>query len=136
MTYLFDTNVWIDLLKMRSKALASRIAGTLPIRMRVCSIVRGELMHGAHKYDDPNKRRQQLAEILDSVQSLPFDDACADVYADILHDLETRGCIIGKFDIQIAAIAKVHGLTVVTNNTKEFKRVEGLLVEDWSVPLE
>ena len=136
MDYLLDTNVWIELLRGKNITLALRFAQARPNELRVCSVVRSELMHGAQKYDDPAKRREKVAGILRPRLSLPFDDRCADKYGEIRHDLELRGCVIGPFDLQIAAIALVHDLTVVTNNTKEFKRVEGLLVEDWSVPLE
>jgi tRNA(fMet)-specific endonuclease VapC len=65
---------------------------------------------------------------------LPFDDAAADQYGAIRHDLESIGQVIGPLDIQIAAIALAHGCTLVTHNTAEFSRVQGLRFEDWQLP--
>jgi tRNA(fMet)-specific endonuclease VapC len=62
---------------------------------------------------------------------LPFDDEAAVVHAAIRRHLEAAGTPIGPYDSQIAAIALVHGLTVVTHNTAEFARVPELKLEDW-----
>jgi tRNA(fMet)-specific endonuclease VapC len=64
--------------------------------------------------------------------SLPFDDAAARHYAEIRDDLESRGQTIGPNDLLIAAIARTHGLTLVSNN-REFSRVVGMHVEDWTI---
>jgi tRNA(fMet)-specific endonuclease VapC len=65
------------------------------------------------------------------MSSLPFDDTAADRYATIRSTLERQGMRIGAYDLQIAAIAVVQGLTLVTHNTQEFSRVPDLLIEDW-----
>ena len=88
-------------------------------------------MHGAEKYVDAKARRERVASALDSFFSFPFDDQCAEQYGSIRHDLEQRRCVIGPLDLQIAAIAVVHDLTVVTGNAREFRRVHGLKVENW-----
>lgn len=132
--YLPDTNVWIELLKARNPDLSLRFAKVRADDISVASVVRSELMHGAWKYRAPDQRRQRLAGMLSSYHSLPFDDRCADAFAAVRHDLEIRGCMIGPYDLQIAAIALVHGLKVVTGNISEFSRVSGLSVEDWSSP--
>jgi tRNA(fMet)-specific endonuclease VapC len=133
MLYLLDSNVWIEVLKSRNQRLVSRFIGTPVSEMSTCAPVRAELMHGAEKYDEVDLRKAVLETALAKVISLPFDDRCADWYAIIRHDLEYRRCIIGPMDLQIAAIALVHDLTVVTGNKSEFSRVHGLKVEDWSV---
>lgn len=66
--------------------------------------------------------------------SLGFDDAAAEIHAQIRHQLETAGTPIGPYDLQIAAIALDSGLTLVTHNTAEFSRVPGLTIEDWEKP--
>lgn len=66
--------------------------------------------------------------------SLPFDDKAAEQYAAIRRHLETLGLPIGPYDLQIAAIALVHGCTLVTHNQAEFSRVPRLLLEDWETP--
>lgn len=70
-------------------------------------------------------------EFLAGLASLPFDDRAADFYGDVRAALAARGEMIGPNDLLIAAIALVHGVTLVTNNVAEFGRVAGLRVEDW-----
>ena len=79
----------------------------------------------------PGARRRWM-HFSQPFQSLPFDSACVPEYARIREHLESQGSSIGANDLLIAAIALTHGLTVITNNTDEFKRVPGLRVEDWS----
>jgi tRNA(fMet)-specific endonuclease VapC len=98
-----------------------------------CAPTRAELMHGARKYSLPEARRAKVNALLGGFTSLPFDDACADRYGVIRDDLESRSCVIGVMDMQIADIALEHDLTLVTGNGDEFRRVHGLKVEDWSV---
>lgn len=132
MRYLLDSNIWIEVLKAKRVRLVDRFTRTRIDEMATCSPVRAELMHGAEKYVDMEVRKEVVARALGKVASLPFDDRCADRYGIIRHDLERRRCIIGPYDLQIAAIALVHDLTVVTGNVEEFTRVHGLRVEDWS----
>jgi tRNA(fMet)-specific endonuclease VapC len=129
MRYLLDTNVWIEILKGKNLRVAGKFANTPTEELATCSTVRAELMHGSEKYDDADSRKMDLAITLSRAISLPFDDR----YGVIRHDLEQRMCVIGPFDLQIAAVALVHYLTLVTGNMSEFKRVHGLRVEDWSL---
>jgi tRNA(fMet)-specific endonuclease VapC len=133
MPYLLDTNVWIEVLKGKNAILINRFTSTRVADLVTCSIVRAELMHGAEKYHDAKSRREEVAMTLNRVVSLPFDDRCADHYGMIRDDLEKRGCVIGPLDLQIAAIALVHDLILVTSNVSEFSRVHDLKVENWSV---
>jgi tRNA(fMet)-specific endonuclease VapC len=133
MVYLLDSNVWIEVLKSKKPRLVSRFISTPASEMSTCAPVRAELMHGSEKYDEVDLRKAVLEIALAKVISLPFDDRRADPYAIIRHDLEHRRCVIGPMDLQIAAIALVHDLTVVTGNKSEFSRVHGLKVKDWSV---
>jgi tRNA(fMet)-specific endonuclease VapC len=77
------------------------------------------------------RERSVVEAFLAPMSSLPFDDAAADRYAAIRLNLERQGMRIGAYDLQIAAIALCHGLTLVTHNTQEFSRVPDLLFEDW-----
>ena len=72
---------------------------------------------------------------LSRFQSLPFDDHCAEVYGRIRSRLAELGTPIGPNDLLIAAIAVAQGITLVTHNTREFGRVEGLIWEDWETAL-
>lgn len=129
---LFDTNVWIQLIQGKNPALTAKWRGTAAEDLVVCAIVKGELWYGAHKYENSEKRRAIVDYWLAPYESLPFDDAAARHYADIRHQLESRGEIIGPNDLKIAAICLAHDLTLVTGNVREFSRVPGLRVEDWS----
>ena len=133
MAWLLDTNVWIALLKQRDANLHRRFVMTPNAEMFGCATVRSELMHGAWKYGNPARRIASVEELMGQFDSLSFDDRAADVYGRIRDELERAGNVIGPFDLQIAAIAIVHDLTVVTSNVSEFRRVQNLRVEDWSV---
>lgn len=134
MKWLLDTNVWIAVLKKRDAVLQDRFTANRSSDMCSCALVRAELMHGARKYAVPESRRASVDALLAGFTSLPFDDACADRYGVIRDDLESRSCVIGVIDMQIAAIALENDLTLVTGNGEEFRRVHGLKVEDWSKP--
>lgn len=134
MRWLLDTNVWIQFLKGRNAALQARIERADTDTLRVCSIVRAELLHGARGYARPVDRARRILDTLSPFQSLPFNDTTADFYADIRFELEQQGQVIGPNDLLIAAICLANGCTLVTSNTDEFSRVPGLKCEDWSQP--
>ena len=133
MLYLLDTNAWVHYLKNPNSIVAQRVERTPVKEIAVCSIVWAELLHGARKYEKRDAREARVEETLRHHPQLTFDKLAARRYAEIRDTLESRGEVIGLFDMQIAAIALVHDLTVVTNNVSEFRRVDGLRVEDWSV---
>lgn len=91
-----------------------------------------ELWFGALKSADAARGRAVVDAFLAPFTWLPFDDAAAERYAAARYHLEARGTPIGERDLIIAATALPHGLTVITRNTREFARVPGLPVEDWS----
>jgi tRNA(fMet)-specific endonuclease VapC len=100
----------------------------------MCSVVKAELFRGALRSVRPSVNRAKVDAFVQPYVSLPFDDAAADVCAIVRHQLEMQGIPIGPYDLQIAAIALVHNLILVTHNTAEFRRVPGLQLEDWEVP--
>jgi tRNA(fMet)-specific endonuclease VapC len=132
MPYLLDTNCRIQYLKHADSPIRARLQGLNPSDVISCSVVRAELLHGAEKYGNRDRRIATVVQTLAPFRSLPFDDDAAAAYARIRHDLEVAGLTIGPYDLQIAAICTVHGLALVTSNTGEFSRVRGLQVEDWS----
>lgn len=131
MPYLLDTNVWIHYLKQPGSRIHAKLAALLPADVVSCSIVLCELLHGAEKYGNRNRRVATVNQTLAPFNSIPFDDADAAEYAGIRHELETTGLVIGPYDLQIAAICVRHGFTLVTSNVGEFSRVRGLEIEDW-----
>ncbi|MEX1027919.1 MAG: type II toxin-antitoxin system VapC family toxin [Candidatus Paceibacterota bacterium] len=134
MRYLLDTNVWIHYLKHPSGPIRTRLSLLRPADIVTCSVIRGELLHGAEKYGNCKRRVTLVHRTLAPFVSLPFADADAEEYGRLRHELELAGTIIGPYDLQIAAICLRHRLILVTNNLGEFSRVSGLLLEDWLNP--
>lgn len=133
MTHLLDTNACVRYLNGRAVGVRNKLAAMPPGAVVVCSIVKAELYVGAMKSNNPVRTRSEQQAFLMQFISLPFDDAAASIYAIIRAHLETAGTPIGPYDLQIAAIAIANNLILVTHNTREFRRVPGLLLEDWEV---
>ena len=131
MRYLLDTNSWIHYLKHANSQIRTRLQALQPTSVTSCSVVRAELLYGAEKYGNRDRRVATVLQTLAPFQSLSFDDDAAAMYAEIRHALEIVGQSIGPYDLQIAAIARLQGCALVTSNTHEFSRVNGLQVEDW-----
>ena len=96
-------------------------------------MVKAELLLGAQRSGRIEANLQRLKLFFEPLQSLPFDDDCAQHYALIRADLQARGQLIGGNDLLISAIARSHNITLVTHNTGEFSRVAGLRLEDWEI---
>jgi tRNA(fMet)-specific endonuclease VapC len=133
MRYLLDTNTCIVYLKGRNLNLKQKLETVAISDMAVCSIVKAELFYGAMKSANPERNSTLQREFLDQFASLPFDDLAAQAFGNIRAQLEARGTPIGAYDLQVAAIALANGLTLITHNTREFNRVDGLQIEDWEV---
>lgn len=131
MIYLLDTNACIRLLNRSKENLAARFRATPPSRVRLCSIVKMELLSGARKSLKVAERLQKLRRFFAPIKSLPFDDACAEQAGTIRAELERAGLVLGPMDLLIAATALEFGATLVTHNAREFSRVPGLRWADW-----
>ena len=131
MAWLLDTNAWIAYLKSAQSPIRTRLERLKPADIVLCSVVKAELLHGAEKYGNRERRLAILTGLFSPYASLPFDDAAAAIYGRVRHQLEADGGVIGPNDLMIAAIAVASGHTLVTHNTAEFSRVIGLHVEDW-----
>ena len=132
MPYLLDTNAAIALMKNNASVIAQvrRVGRT---ELRLCAPVEAELWFGVCKSGRPEENRQRLLTLLSWLPSLPFSSEAAPHFGKIRAALVSQGQPIGPYDLQIAAIARAHGLVVVTHNTREFARVPGLMLEDWLV---
>ena len=131
MRYLLDTNACIGFMTGRAPGVLERLKALSPSDIAVCSVVKAELFYGAERTTDPTKTLAGQRAFLDRFASLSFDDRAAEAAGSIRAKLASLGAPIGPYDLQIAAIALVNGLTIVTRNTREFERVEGLSIEDW-----
>jgi tRNA(fMet)-specific endonuclease VapC len=131
MIYLLDTNTCIGYLSGRVPSIRQKLRELSPTDVAVCSVVKAELFYGAMKSIYPMQTLQRQQDFLRQFISLPFDDEATLFYGQIRARLESVGTPIGPYDLQIAAIALVHNLILVTHNTREFGRVEGLAIKDW-----
>jgi tRNA(fMet)-specific endonuclease VapC len=133
MIYLLDTNTCIVYLNGQNLQLKRKLESHLNRDMVVCSVVKAELFYGSSKSQNPAKNLARQKGFLKRFTSLHFDDQAAEIYGIIRADLERKGTPIGVYDLQIAAIALANSLILVTHNTREFSRVQGLIFEDWEL---
>ena len=129
---MLDTNTCIFLINKKSPELAQKITDIPFEEVCVSTITQSELEYGVSKSQHKAKNAQALAKYLSTVTVLEYDTKAAEVYGEIRADLERKGQVIGQLDMLIAAHAKSAGLIIVTNNVREFGRVDGLVVEDWT----
>ena len=130
MRYALDTNTLIYFFKGHGE-VARHLLATAPANIAIPAVVVYEVETGIAKSTNPNKRTEQLAELLDIVTVLPFDVDAARSAASIRARLERQGTPIGPMDTLIAGTALAHGATLVTHNTAEFQRVPALQLTDW-----
>ena len=128
--YLLDTNIDIYVIKRRPvEALAqfNRHAGQLALS----AISQAELIHGVEKSSMPERNLRVMEDFCSRRIVLDYGSKAAGYYGEIRTNLEVKGTPIGVNDLHIAGHARSEGLTLVTNNTKEFERVEGFRLENW-----
>ena len=131
--YMLDTNICVFLIRKKPPVLLERLQKTSPGDLCLSAITLAELEHGVEKSLYPKRNSNALMYFLSMVEILPFDDRAAREYGKIKTDLQRRGTPIGPLDTLIAAHAKAIEAVLVTNNTKEFVRVDGLRIEDWTL---
>jgi len=99
----------------------------------VCSVVKAELFYGAFRSNNPTRTLERQQAFLARFISLPLEDEAALLAGQIRAQLAGAGTPIGSYDLQIAAIALANNIILVTHNTRELERVDGLQLEDWEV---
>ena len=132
MNYLLDTNICVLLIRQKSPPVLARLLQHPITDIGLSAVTVAELQYGVQKSSQPAQNQQALDQFLLPLTILPFDDTDAIAYGTIRADLEAQGLPIGSFDMLIAAQALKHNLTLVTNNVREFARVAGLTIEDWT----
>lgn len=130
MTHLLDTDTCIGVLRQRP-GMVHRLSQMAPADCAVSMVTVCELFCGVEKAGDPVGERQKVQRFVSVIIELPLDRAAAEAAARIRADLERRGQLIGPYDLLIAGQSLAGGLTLVTNNRKEFERVAGLKLESW-----
>ena len=129
--YLLDSNICIQLLNGRNTQIEKNFRSHSPAEISLCSIVKAELLYGARHSQRVSTNFQRLNIFFAPLESMPFDDRCAEEYGLIRAALAEQGSIIGPNDLIIAAIARANDATLITHNTKEFNRIPSLRLEDW-----
>ena len=131
MTFLLDTDICIYILNESSPKLRAHLEAMEPKNIVVSALTEAELLYGALHSGNPKKNQERVKRFLPPFLTLPFDSDAAVQFAQIKELLVKKGRLIGAIDMLIAAIAKSHDLTIVTNNLRHFEEVPDLKVENW-----
>jgi tRNA(fMet)-specific endonuclease VapC len=131
MIYLLDTNICIYIINQKPPHVLERFRRERLGDIAISSVTASELTFGVVK-SGSEKNRQALALFFAPLEILPFDAFVIWHYGEIRSDLEKRGTPIGSLDTMIAAHARALGAVLVTNDVREFSRVDGLRVENWA----
>lgn len=131
MRFMLDTNICIQIMNHANSRMLARLIEHEGA-MCISTIVAAELRFGAAKSAAKKKNQHFLAEFLAPLEVIPFDEDAAESYGDLRAMLEKSGRPIGPLDTLIAGHALSLNATLVTNNTREFKRVQGLRLENWT----
>jgi tRNA(fMet)-specific endonuclease VapC len=128
--HILDTNIVIYVIKRRPADVLETF-NKYASQLCISSITLAELMHGVEKSIKPDHNLRQVEDFVSRLVVLEYGNKAAAHYGDIRAMLERKGTPIGVNDLHIAGHARSEGLTLVTNNLKEFERVEGLRLENW-----
>ncbi len=131
--YLLDTNICIYIRQQRPDTVLRRFRKLRPGEALLSVITYGELLYGAAKSTQRVDALAKLRELIHLLPAAALPESAAEAYGSLRADLEAKGEMIGNNDLWIAAHALAAGLTLVTNNEKEFRRVRGLKVQNWTV---
>lgn len=129
--YLLDTNICIYILKKKPQNVYNNFIKYDVGEIAISTITFAELQYGVQKSSKIIENQLALNEFIKPFNVIDFDFNSAIVYAEIRAELEKQGKIIGTMDLLISSIAISNNLTLVTNNTKEFERIELLKLQNW-----
>lgn len=133
MIYMLDTDICIYIIKRKPLRVLKRLELMQPDQLSMSGITFAELMNGAKKSQRVEANVSSLNALGEILEICSFDQQAAVAYGDVRSSLEKRGEVIGAHDLLIAAHALSLDRILVTNNEREFKRVEGLKVDNWVV---
>lgn len=131
MSFLLDTDTCIFALRGEHRVV-ERLRHTSRAEVWVSALTRAELLAGAARSGSPTRNAHLVHHFLGPLLLIDFTAADADAYADLRARLEKKGQLIGPIDLLLASQAVARNLTLVTNNVREFRRVPGLLLENWA----
>jgi tRNA(fMet)-specific endonuclease VapC len=128
---MLDTDICIYVIKRKPVSVLKRLESLHPGQLALSVITFAELMNGAKKSQHVEKNVARLNALNELLEILPFNKQAAIAYGDIRSSLEKQGRVIGSNDLLIAAHALSLDFILVTNNQREFNRVDGLKIENW-----
>jgi tRNA(fMet)-specific endonuclease VapC len=130
---MLDTNICIYIRQRRPEEVLRRFRKLRPGEAVLSVITYGELLYGAAKSEQRVAALTRLRELVHFLPAMSLPETAAEAYGTIRAQLESKGERIGNNDLWIAAHAIAVGLTLVTNNEGEFRRVRGLKIQNWAV---
>jgi tRNA(fMet)-specific endonuclease VapC len=130
--FLLDTNICIYIRQEKPQTVLRRFRRLRPGEAALSVITYGELIYGAANSSQREAALERLHELVHWLPALPLPESAAEAYGTIRAELAAKGEMIGNNDLWIAAHAMAAGLTLVTNNEKEFRRVRGLKLQNWA----
>ncbi len=131
MNFLIDTNICIYIMNEKPIKVIQKFKDTEIGQIGISSITVSELYYGVSKSKFPKKNATRLEEFLTPFEILPYTENASRFYGEIRAQLESQGSIIGPLDLLIAAHAMSNDLVLITNNEKEFRRIDSLKIENW-----
>ena len=131
MIRFLDTNICIYFLKGTYPQIRTRLMQHGPEDIKIPVIVKAELLYGAAKSEKRKENEKNITRFLEPFEIVPFDDSATACYADIRSKAEIKGSPVGPNDLIIAATVLSQNSVLVTNNTKEFRRIQELMLENW-----
>lgn len=130
MKYLLDTNICIYWLK-GNELIEQKVLSVGIDNVSISFINISELYYGAYKSQRVEANLAMIRQLTDQMTVIESDEAISEIFGSLKASLESTGMIIDDADLFVAACAQVHGLTLVTNNIKHFKRIKGLKLDNW-----
>ena len=132
MKYLLDTNICIYIIKKKPEHVLKKFSRMRKAEMYLSSITIAELIYGVEKSQCKDRNMDALDGFSAPFDCVQFCHESAKIFGQLRAELEKKGTMIGVFDLQIASIAIANDMTLVTNNEKEYARVSGIKIENWT----
>jgi tRNA(fMet)-specific endonuclease VapC len=133
MKFMLDTNICIYLIKQKPPSILKHLKEHSAGDIGISSITLAELHYGVEKSQHVQKNREALSEFILPLEIADFNEKASQTYGAVRTTLEKAGKPIGSMDMLIGSHALSLGITLVTNNTKKFKRIKNLKVIDWTI---
>jgi len=129
--FMLDTNIVVYTIKNRPTRVRNAFKKHSD-QLAISTVTLGELIYGAEKSAQPERNLADIEGLVARLEVLPFDEVAATHFGQLRAELAKIGKLIGPYDQMIAGHARSRGLILVTNNTREFKRVPGLRIDNWT----